>query len=441
MNSRKSYFVENEEIIITHFINPNSFYYRYVDKAKDDELLLLDEVVGEAVESAKQEKRYVVGQMVIVEYLPQNKYLRGIIDGIKTDYIVWALDYGFPIKTPAKHIYRMNKHLQTLDVNYVHFAGISNVIPAKEIFDYSKGKANVIGEKSWNEISMSLMTKFLKEFRAIRFVSNRKIQIGDRYQFLGDLELCESSKKSVSFKRYLLEKVFAIEIPEDQFEFTMKRIRTNAIVRWKNYALVECCQLNEIPKNYPSKQSSEASDQEKDFLSRTQIDYEDDDDESIELNEKISDWNFRNELESRNKKHVTIVDDSSDRLIDDIEFDDSASCAPSVLKSSSWMKKTRSIADVRKKYGDILPPPPSSEENSVTVSNVVKQKTSQVSMRTRHLEIFKKVQEKQAQQEAEETVAASMKSKEKQFKESVENVRSQDIENLWNIDGEKVSIF
>lgn len=138
MNFIKEDELEKDEIFISHFTTPNSFYYRYV--SKNDELCLLDELVEKDAKTSKQDKKYKIGQKVIVEFLPHKKFLRGVIDDIKTDYIVWAIDYGFPISTSVKFLYKMTKHLEEFDGEYVLFGGISNVIPAKEVYDYSKCK-------------------------------------------------------------------------------------------------------------------------------------------------------------------------------------------------------------------------------------------------------------------------------------------------------------
>lgn len=430
--NRKRELALKEEIVISHFINPNCFYFRYVES--DEELDLLDDVVAQAAKSAKQDGRYLIGQKVIVEFLPQKKFLRAVIDDIKTNYILWALDYGFPIKTSVKHLYKMSKKLDEFDGSYVHFGGISHVIPAKEIHDYSKGITNIIGEKSWNEIAMNVTTAFLNNSHKIWLVKDRVLPIGERYQILCDLELSQTNNNSILLKKYLLEKMFALEIPGEQFDVTLKNIRTNAIVRWKNYALVECCQSNEVPKRVSLKQSFD----DVEATPIPAVDY-DDDDESIELNEKISDWNFRNELESRKEKRVVFVENSPDPLIDEIAFDDSVSCVPTGMTSSSWIRKTRSIADVRKKFGDILPPPPSSIENEAVgevCPNAGKQ-LSDLSMRARHLEIFKKLQEKQKQEEVSST---RIKSQEKHYKEAMENAGNS-VENLWSTGAENVSIF
>lgn len=439
--------VEKDEVFISHFNSPNSFYYIYADK--EEELELLDDVVAADAKHGKQEKRYIIGQKVIVEFLPKKKFLRAVVDDIKGNYIVWALDYGFPISTQVKYLYKMNKELQSFDGGYVHFGGISNVIPAKEIYDYSKGKSNIIGEKSWNEIAMPLMTKFLKESHKVWLVKDRLLPIGERYQMLGDLELGQPNNNTVSFKEYLVEKKFALEVAEEQFDLTLKKIRTNAIVRWKNFALVECCLRNDIPKHVSPEQSFDVPVLEEEA---TQIEEYDDDDESIELNEKISDWNFRNEQEKRKEKRVLIVEESPDPLIDEIAFDDSISCAPiqgSSMKNSSWIKKTRSIADVRKKYGDILPPPPSSREDDAVgdvapnmrpAGTGTKKPPSEISMRARHLEIFRKLQEKEKEEELEATRAETVKNQEKHFQEAMQTAGHHSGENLWYTGTENVSI-
>lgn len=444
MNFRKKDSLK-EEIVITSFINPNAFYYRYVEK--DEELELLDDVVAEAAKVAKQEQKYITGQYVIVEFLPEKKFLRGIIDDVKTNYIIWAIDYGFPITTSAKYLYKMAKELQEFDGTYVHFGGISNVIPAKEIFHHSKGKVNIIKEKSWNEIAMNVMTAFLNDSHKIFLLKDRLLPIGDRYQILCDLEITQPNNNAILFKEYLLQKMFSLEVPQEEFETTLNKIRTNAIVRWKNYALVECCKRNELPRtvqffDIPEKVLKPAA--------SVECDNDDDDDESIELNEKISDWNFRNELESRKEPRVPIAEETIEPFFDDITFDDSASCAPiadSCMKSSSWIRKTRSIADVRKKYGDILPPPPSCEE-MLTIDQVapnlkpakVEKPTSEISMRARHLEIFRKLQEQEKQEKIVEASAENIKSPGKYHKEAMENFGAVKVDNLWSTDHDNVSI-
>lgn len=280
------------------------------------------------------------------------------------------------------------------------------------------------------------MEKFLYTSQQIWFKKSKTIPIpGERFQDLGDLEVRVESNKIKSFKDYLIEKKYAIEVPADNFLLTLKKIRTNAIVRYRNYALVECGLRNERPtKPIPEEDFEEVEETVK--VPEPVYEY-DDDDESIELNEKISDWNLRNEAQKRKAKCYGLEEDDSQD--DDIAFDDSVSCAAKSPKSISWMKKTRSIDEARKKFGNLVLRPPSFVTGNDTFEDVapnkrppkVEKDPSVISLRARHLEIFKKLQEKENETKEAERFLSKAK----------DNINNDQEEILWNTGSENVRFF
>lgn len=138
--------IDRSKIIkITHVINPHLFWFKYVDTpdtgAKQIELALINYVAesGDRMSAAKSNGRYRNESYVAVFMASMEKYIRAEIDVCddpllaEHEIIVWAIDYGIPLKTSLDSIVLLNAELKSLcrtTKSAIIRGGIAEVLPA-----------------------------------------------------------------------------------------------------------------------------------------------------------------------------------------------------------------------------------------------------------------------------------------------------------------------
>lgn len=131
-------------IVITHVINPHLFWYkhcndsnRFVDEIENDLKKYVSEH-GEQMCAARTNANFECGMFVAANM--RNKWIRAEIDVydddlIETDeVIVWATDYGIPLRVTISSIVILNKALQEKCQQMpstILKGGISNIYPGK----------------------------------------------------------------------------------------------------------------------------------------------------------------------------------------------------------------------------------------------------------------------------------------------------------------------
>lgn len=116
--------INSSEIIeITHVINPHLFWFKYKDIQNADvekiELALKNHVAkfGDAMLARNNaDDEYKCADYVAVYMESKDKWIRGEIDAkITTDeIIVWAIDYGIPLKKSIDWIVLLSEELKNL---------------------------------------------------------------------------------------------------------------------------------------------------------------------------------------------------------------------------------------------------------------------------------------------------------------------------------------
>nr|XP_036221458.1 uncharacterized protein LOC106615786 isoform X2 [Bactrocera oleae] len=153
---------QKEIISITHFINPHLFWYHKIDACSDDYRTIhqIEKELGEFYNNrqgcAQAIRRPELNALVAVKFLAWNKLIRARVDHIASfgknvkegQFIMWAIDYGFPFQTKADQIFRLPNKLTT-PVDYIRCGGLANVVPAEEF--YMKNTMMKKISKKWHQ--------------------------------------------------------------------------------------------------------------------------------------------------------------------------------------------------------------------------------------------------------------------------------------------------
>lgn len=145
-----------QTIKITHVINPHLFFFK-VQNQIDSEVHYIERELKKFVVKYRDEKcatnndsEYFVGDFVALYVVSQNKWIRAEIDVVdedKSEIIVWATDYGFPLITPLNLVILLNDELTNLchaTKPKIFKGGMSDILPATSRYD---------GVRNWNAFS------------------------------------------------------------------------------------------------------------------------------------------------------------------------------------------------------------------------------------------------------------------------------------------------
>lgn len=133
----------NDEISISHFINPHYFfYYQHPLRYRDANCLndvndrVLKFVTKEQEKPQDVKYRPCVGDFVAVlcKSGENQKWIRGQVDCIKPDIIVWASDYGKPLTATRESIISLNESdLKDRLGPEIRIGGINDILPSKMV--------------------------------------------------------------------------------------------------------------------------------------------------------------------------------------------------------------------------------------------------------------------------------------------------------------------
>lgn len=132
-------------IKITHVINPHLFWFQYENEPHSDAQVIESELKKYVDENRDQmcannsDGKYRRELYVAVYMISLKKWIRATIDVHDGDYdeiddeiVVWAMDYGIPLKTPLYLVVLLNEDLKNLcksTKTNVFKGGISDVWP------------------------------------------------------------------------------------------------------------------------------------------------------------------------------------------------------------------------------------------------------------------------------------------------------------------------
>ncbi|XP_073832020.1 uncharacterized protein [Musca autumnalis] len=309
-------------VAITHFINPHLFWYRKIG-GPDDNFHVLS-LLEEKLQSQYRGKpcldhisRLDVGDIVAVHFVVWNRYIRAEIlqkaDLQQAEFIVWAIDYGFPLLTKKEHVRYLPEAL-TGRIDIIHRGGVANIQPA--VLDYDHIESNIVMSKQdeWLQRSCDLLEKLLSD--AVCTVFIEQFQTANDHHW-GELIISNHKGNKFNASSYLQAGKFAIEVDPQIFPKMTVKLKTTHIDPWLSNNRNSKYKFNSIRHNmaeHNNKMNSAIIDEC--------------------AKRKVEDWCARNAMAQgiseigSSMEHLESSGAESggnDHHIDDITFDDSVS--------------------------------------------------------------------------------------------------------------------
>lgn len=314
--------MENSEhtVAVTHFINPHLFWYRKIGGPDDNFhiLTLLEERLQTLYrcKPAIDRCRLDVGDIVAVNFVVWNKYIRAEIlqkgELQQEEYIVWAIDYGFPLLSKREHLRYLPEALANR-IGHIYRGGVANIQPA--VLDYDHIESNLVMAKQdeWLQRSCDMFEKLLSDASCIVFVE--KFQTANDHHW-GELIISNHKGNKFNAHTYLQAAKFAIDVDPQLFPKMCVKLKTTSIAPWLSNNRNSKFKINSIKHNmaeHSNKMNSAIIDEC--------------------AKRKVEDWCARNALVqvasdvSSSTEHLESsgAESGHDHNIDDITFDDSVS--------------------------------------------------------------------------------------------------------------------
>lgn len=190
---------KEEEIVITHYVNPELFAYITMQQleARGAWVNQMEAQLAPHCQPQPQQQQleqYALEEFVIVRFLPweRNKFLRGLVKlHQRGEYLVWAIDYGITINCCAKDMWKMPENLceQILEIKW---GGVADVAPSKST--------------KWCKFAVGVLNKRLEHCTKLHYRISRNT--GGKHS-LGQLSI--DVEPTLDAAKYLLAKHCAIQ--------------------------------------------------------------------------------------------------------------------------------------------------------------------------------------------------------------------------------------
>ncbi|XP_031638548.1 component of gems protein 1-like [Contarinia nasturtii] len=254
--------MENNEIIITHLVNPHYFYFRWAkDECHDEELSIMEKKIESiatktdvnsnvsdgnsatstnTIVSTSSDPIIKVGDVVGVFVPYFHKYIRAAVReaNVNGHYSVWAIDYGFPIVAKASNVFKLPRTFQGMHIKNkrIYKGGMENVMPAE--MNYCVMAQSGVKEivSNWAEKSIEVLKNVLKTSGKIKFehVSQHTNPIDKKPHYFGRLMIQRPDNQMVNAVKCLLDMNCAC-LTEGIFAEEIKKIETIDSKKQKNY--------------------------------------------------------------------------------------------------------------------------------------------------------------------------------------------------------------
>lgn len=229
---------QKEIISITHFINPHLFWYHRIDACSDDyySILKIERELGEYYNNrqgcTQPIRRPQLNDMVAVKFLSWNKLIRARVDYIASfgknvvegEFIMWAVDYGFPFQTKVDHIFPLPNKLRT-PVDYIRCGGLANIVPAEEFFMKNTMVKKI--SKKWHQRASDIIEKAINDSEFIVFIKEFALDKQD----WGELIIKTNMGVKYRVKDHLISLHLATETISN-FRDECKKLKTTKFAPW-----------------------------------------------------------------------------------------------------------------------------------------------------------------------------------------------------------------
>ncbi|KAM7346644.1 uncharacterized protein ACRADG_006487 isoform 2-T2 [Cochliomyia hominivorax] len=305
----------DHSVAVTHFINPHLFWYKTI-KAPDEQFHVLTVCEQKLLELYKNKPlcdnfmNPQIGDKVAVNFIAWNKFIRAKIlekaEFQQEEYIVWAMDYGFPLLTKKDHLRTLPSNLQ-VDANHIKVGGIANIYPAEQEYDDMEGDLKIVTKDKWLQKTCSMLEKLLADANSISFI--KKFETNNHNW--GDLYIVNHKGVKINARDFLLKTTNATDENGDMdFRVGCSKFTTIKVAPWLSNDRKTKMKFNTIKHNYVEHSKQ---------MNATMVDEN--------AKRKVEDWQERNE-----RRNVEVVSDLLDTTCDisedniyDITFEDSIS--------------------------------------------------------------------------------------------------------------------
>lgn len=130
-------------IHITHFFDPNHFWFKFTDPIQSNEAALskLDAKIHEHAAKQRHEKSksWRIGDIIAAYNITWNKWVRGKVENViemengTPRYFLWALDYGTPLNVIGNYTRDLPQKLAQHRIFAVNEGCIYRMAPAEQV--------------------------------------------------------------------------------------------------------------------------------------------------------------------------------------------------------------------------------------------------------------------------------------------------------------------
>ncbi|XP_037028322.1 putative ATP-dependent RNA helicase TDRD12 isoform X2 [Bradysia coprophila] len=213
---------KNDKILLTYYVNPHHFYFKYKEDALGEEKLAevnkeIEHYVNRHIENRHwQNYSPQIGEIVLCHYISDcvYKWIRGRVD-FKLQYnkemfILWAIDYGFPIETDGRLIRPIEAdELRVVYEGLIFKGGLFEIVPSIMEYNFMKAAEEPRKTKKWSSRAVQMVEKYLHQADDLTF----KCRAYYEDHFFGSLiiqslvvaEFLKSSKEGVNSDNFMKE--------------------------------------------------------------------------------------------------------------------------------------------------------------------------------------------------------------------------------------------
>uniref|UniRef100_A0A1B0ETB3 RNA helicase n=1 Tax=Glossina morsitans morsitans TaxID=37546 RepID=A0A1B0ETB3_GLOMM len=250
-----------------------------------------------------------LGEKVAVNFVAWNKTIRAEIlgeAGWQKEFIVWALDYGFPFRTKEEYVFRLPTKM-TRQIDHIRCGGLANILPAENEYDYMEDYLAVVKKDNWPQSTCDILDKFLMDAASITFVEHFK-STGNHCW--GNLFVVDHRGEFFDAREHLLSAKLALE-EATKFQEIIPKLKTTSILQFLSNNGKLTKKTNTIRGRIADlcvvQNSTSAIDEH--------------------AKRKVEDWRARNKRQSDLIDVASVAESSISREMtaDDVAFDDSVS--------------------------------------------------------------------------------------------------------------------
>ncbi|XP_017480966.1 PREDICTED: putative ATP-dependent RNA helicase TDRD12 isoform X2 [Rhagoletis zephyria] len=306
-----------KHISVTHFINPQLFWFHEntVPNADFHQIMEMEDQLEQYYKThqpwTQNVRKPQVKMLVAAKFLAWQKMIRARVEHIANfsknnqegEFILWAIDYGFPFQTKSDYIFRLPDKLCN-KVDRIRRGGLCDLSPAEQDFDFRMNSVVTNAKELWSQRACDLFDKLLNESESVVFIEKFKT----KDHIWGDVIVTTHLGDKYNVRDFLIGMCLAMDAKED-FRSKCLNLKATKILPWMTNSGNSKFSVN---KAFLCARSDRDDKKIQQLVSVERNDY---------AKKKVEDWCARNELATFQES----PDIEADMLLGSITFDDSVS--------------------------------------------------------------------------------------------------------------------